>query len=388
MQKPEMRVTVKQNGNRVAVSVNDDVISYEVLGMDLPEITNWAFCVWHVLPAAMRRGATIRITGPVDGATIAAAQRYSETWELWSPYKHRAVKIIAEAEPPPAPSGRRTDLYLYSGGLDSADMLVQHSNKDTIGVALTARGFDYTVDDHKFDELAKKVAPFLEEFNFQNVVVKTNAIRYAKVHASYPVRLVGLANLFSGLFERAAYAADFDWAQDIAVAPWSCNHVTNSYWKTSDMEVRALCDDRTRAAKVSSIVKSEVALQSLSFCSNRAVHPDNCGKCKKCLRMKVMLRAMTGAVPDIFRDSRFCKDMVDSIDLQNTLERAFFIDLMQKAEAVGILGQFPELRKHFESEFGENPGYRPPPWVRRVPPFLKNFLPTGLKARLARYFSA
>ena len=388
MQKREMRVAVQQNGNHISVSVDDDVISYEVQGIDLPEITNWAFCLWHVLPAAMRRGASIHVSGPVDHATIAAAQRYSETWELWSPYKHRAVKVTAEGEPPRAAPGRRKDLYLFSGGLDSADMLVRHSDSESTGVALTARGFDYAVDDSKFNELAKKVAPFLQKYNFEHVIVKTNAIRYAKVHASYPVRLVGLANLFSGLFEQAAYAADFDWAQDIAVAPWSCNHVTNSYWKTSDMEVRALCDDRTRAEKVSNVAECDVALRSLSFCSNREVHPENCGSCKKCLRMKVMLRAMTGEVPEIFKEMSFNDEMVASIDLRNTLERAFFIDLLQKTRAANLLDQFPAMEKHFSAEFGATPGYRPPSWTGFFPGFLKAFVPSIIKQNIAKVLSA
>ena len=42
MQKPEMRVTVKRNGNRVAVSLNEHIISCEVDGVNLNESTDWA----------------------------------------------------------------------------------------------------------------------------------------------------------------------------------------------------------------------------------------------------------------------------------------------------------------------------------------------------------
>src|SRR5262249_35869454 len=135
--KESIVLDVKQNGDRVDVVGGPRDLFYKIEGIDLAPIENWGFCVWHMLAWAMRRGASIHVAGPVDQGTLASAQQFTRTWELWNPRHFRFVRVTSETTAPAPKSERRADLVLYSGGLDSTDMLLRIGRRPEPGLALT-----------------------------------------------------------------------------------------------------------------------------------------------------------------------------------------------------------------------------------------------------------
>lgn len=349
------RLRVHQDGNRVTVEGGPTRIDYEVQGLELPVLDNLAFCVWHFLSPALLTGSPIEVDGPVDSGTLAAAERFSRTWELWDPRRFREVRISARSRPSaPAPARRKDPLVLFSGGVDSTHMLLQLGRQATRGVALTAHGYDYNAGEAEhFDRLRAKVKPLLDKLNYDQVVVRTNAKVIAHGVQSYALRLAGAAALFSGLFERALFAADFSTEQDMLAVPWGLNHVTNRYFRTDDFVMEPRCEDVTRAEKVALLARDDTALAALSFCPDRAVAPRNCGRCKKCIRTKVMFMAETGALPPIFEDMSFHLGYVRTLFAAGRKEEAFFIDLYQRARAAGTLARVPGLAEQFAKRYGE-----------------------------------
>ncbi|NGP18515.1 hypothetical protein [Devosia aurantiaca] len=322
-----LTIKVQQNGNNATVTVANKVIDYEVEGLVLPELTNHAFAVWHVLPAAMTSGAVIEVDGPVDPGTRRAAQKFSETWELWRPGQFKRVQVEAQRNAPPASPGRRRDLAMYSGGLDSSHMLLRLGRRPQRACALTVQGLDYGVDAGKsFNSLKKKIEPFLEHLNYDQVVVRTNATAItASGRHSYALRLMGAASILSGVFEEGHFAADCTHAQDMLTFPFGLNHITNKYFETDDIVLRPLEEDVTRSEKVALVATEPIALNAISFCPDRSVAPYNCGQCEKCVRTKMMFMVETGAIPPIFVDTSFNAHTLDTLKLDDSKVALFLL---------------------------------------------------------------
>jgi hypothetical protein len=129
--------------------------------------------------------------------------------------------------------------------------------------------------------------------------------------------------------------------------PWGLNHVTNRYLKGTNFQLEPRCENHTRANKAGSVALNPLALKAVSFCKRREVRPDNCGTCTKCVRTKVMFAATLGYQPDIFLDPTFDEDTVNSINLDDKNEQAFFVDLCQIARSRGTIGLVPGLADRF-----------------------------------------
>jgi hypothetical protein len=179
MMRDSIVLSVRQNRNRVEIVGGPRDLFYEIEGLDLPPVENWGFCVWHPLCWAMRRGASIHVAGPVDEGTISSAQQFTRIWELWNPRRFRFVKVTSDGAPPTPKVDRRTDLVIFSGGLDSTDMLLRIGRRPNPGVALTVQGFDYGLLGSGFEALLAKTTPLLGDLNYGQAVVRTNAILVA-----------------------------------------------------------------------------------------------------------------------------------------------------------------------------------------------------------------
>ena len=131
---------ISQNGNVIDLSGGNMSISYSVNGVELPELTDMSFAVWHLLPLAMRSGSTIHIDGPVDPLTCENAERMSRTWEMWRPADFKAVKVTALA-PLPRSGNRQDEVFMFSGGVDSSYMLLTRGRRQTPGDVFKSAGF-------------------------------------------------------------------------------------------------------------------------------------------------------------------------------------------------------------------------------------------------------
>jgi len=337
---------VVQTGNRVELAGWEEPIFYEVSGVDLPPLTNYAFAVWHILPKALAEHFDFTIDGPVDAETLANATRMARTWELWQPRVFRAATVRATVTPPPPPPGRMSELTLYSAGIDSTHMLLSRGRLDRPGSALTIHGMDYSHETQRpFDELLEITGPLLTRLNYRRIFVRSNAIRLAHGFHGWGMLLAGHAFLLSGLFGSALFAADSTWEEDMAIFPWGSNHVTDRYFSGYDFHLRPQHDTVTRSEKVAAIAAVPDALRSVSFCKDRSVRPYNCGVCTKCVRTKVMFLLMTGAIPSIFHNNSYSERLLEVLPLNDRSETSFLVDVYQRARDSGRLELVPGLEQ-------------------------------------------
>jgi len=338
-----MRVSVKQSGNAVEVSGYGEPIIFEVEGLDLRPIHDHTFAAWLMLPWAMKTGETIEVDGSVDTLAIKNIMRFSKAWELWEPKKFHPVEVIAASEA--LITEKTEDFVFYSGGLDSTDMLLSLGKQAQTTTALTVQGFDYSPSSmDQFSRLREQVAPLLEELNYKQATLKVS--RKSGGYHSWALQLASAGFLFSEHFRKGLFASDYNWEQDMIAFPWGLNHTTNRYLKGENFQLEAQCEDRSRAMKARTVAEHPIAIKAASFCKRREFRPKNCGTCTKCLRTKAMF-AVLDEKPDIFIDGSYDPSFIQSIDLSNKIERAFFIDLCQIAREGGTLDRIPEMQAMF-----------------------------------------
>ncbi|RIA00708.1 hypothetical protein D1122_03405 [Cereibacter sphaeroides] len=334
---------ISQTGNRIELSGGNRSISYAIAGVDLPELTDMSFAVWHMLPLAMKSGTDLHVDGPVDPLTCENAERMARTWELWRPQDFGAVKVTAL----PGGSrrtGRGEDLVMFSGGVDSTYMLLERGRRPEPAAALTVQGMEYGHGaDAQFQRSLRHSQPLLDALNYRRITVTSDLRQSVKGYHTYASVIAGYAFLFGDLFKAGLFAADLSWEQDLLLFPWSLNHVTNRYFISGDFACRALNDDVTRAQKVEAIAGSPVALSSVSFCIDKSIRPQNCGRCRKCVRTKAMFAGLTGAVPEgVFLDPG--PPRITRADMLGD-ERAFIFDLYQRIRERGRLDAVPGLQE-------------------------------------------
>jgi hypothetical protein len=358
---------VEQNANRVVlIDPKGPSTTYHVEGVELPELTDHSFAVWHALPATMLRGEEdIVIDGPIDPVAAANAETLSRIWAMWMPMHFRPLRLVSGARTIAPSRGARERLLFFSGGVDSTYRLISQPRLPK-AYALTIHGMDYRPDDEaRFRALLEKTQPLLEEWNGHRVTIRTDVTKYGNATVFHGFTLAGCAMLLSDLFETAELSADHTWEQDLMAGPSGTNHVTNRYLRGSDWRLESVSGDVTRTEKVAAIAKNETACRSISFCTDKTVRPHNCGRCAKCLRTKAMFMVTSGIVPPIFLDAAFAPSMLDRIDLRSRNEQAFYADIYLSALANGTEHVVQRLGQRFRAAH-DNPLARLERFARRV----------------------
>ena len=130
--------------------------------------------------------------------------------------------------------------------------------------------------------------------------------------------------------------------------PWGTNHVTNRYFSGSDWALKTVTSDFSRTEKIEAIAASKMACDAISFCTDSKSRPDNCGRCAKCVRTKLMFLIATDSIPPIFTDNTYHPSMLGRIDVKKRKERAFFADIYAQAVARGREQHVPGLGAKLE----------------------------------------
>jgi hypothetical protein len=380
-----LEASVTHYGNRVNVRLGTDQFFYEVEGIDLPPIVDHSFLLWHLAAYGLEMRYDVHLAGRVDPVVLANVRRMVRTWAMWQPGNLPRINVTVDEEVVPTAAGTSETATVFSGGLDATYMLLRRGRLKHPGTAVTMQGMDYELaPGDQFKELLAKTAPLLEHLNYRQVVIRSDATRKLSYNFhSYAMAIAGNVWLLSGLFGGAEMAADFSLEQDLITFPWAGNGVTSRYYEGSSFRMETRDLDVTRAEKAAIVATDPIALNSVAFCSNERVRPKNCGKCMKCLRTKAMFVVTIGEVPDIFIDRSFDPDAWSKIELNDSNEVAFFLDIYETARDKGSVP--PELQAAYEARFPVQSMYRdrwPKDWVRRIlgrPPKMKWRRPIDLR---------
>jgi len=364
---------VRREADQVIVEGDGDCFTFESSRLDLYDDRIAAFAAWILLPVVMRKRKDLHILGNGDLETVANAEALSRVWAMWMPSLFRKVKVSFESYEPVEREVSDTDLLLYSGGVDSTyNLLIRHEAglKQSL---LTLHGLDYKADDfERFADMISKTDPFCKRLNCERLFLRVDAYaEYKKygVNAAIGHGFVLASGLFlmSGEFRDGVISSDFSREQEYIAFPWGTNSVTNPYFKSEGFALKTANLEVTRAQKMELLTTNKDALDALIFCGRKAARPNNCGVCSKCMRTKAMFLAATGEIPDIFLNREMSENLIEGVDLSKRSEKAFFVDMMEMAEAKGRSSMIPGLEsciQKLNSPLPSVSGWKG--WIRRV----------------------
>ncbi|MBY0561627.1 hypothetical protein [Hyphomicrobium sp.] len=323
------------------------------------------FAAWYFLPVGMRLNTPLRINGRGTPETVANFRRISEIWQSWLPGHFYATDvsfaelISRQTEVSHQNPGR--DLLYFSGGLDAAYTALARLRDGRRPDLLTIHGMDYSLSDKTaFQALLDKTQAFAEELSDTRIVVKSDAyalynelkVNLKRHHLSHIFALSGAGFYHSGAYQNLILAADERLDGQFLHFPWGSNSATDHLFDDGWTKLVTADDDLTRSEKLELILKSKTALDSLAFCWNRKIQPENCGVCQKCLRTKMTFLAATGAVPGIFKDQSIPSDWARRLRYRDPAGFHAVQEIFNSALALGHARTIPNFNKTYEEVFG------------------------------------
>ncbi|CAA2139188.1 hypothetical protein [Hyphomicrobium sp. ghe19] len=323
------------------------------------------FAAWYFLPVGMRLNAALRIEGRGTRQTVANFRRISEIWQSWLPGHFYATDVsFAELNSRPTDVSHQNpgrDLLYFSGGLDAAYTALARLRDGRRQDLLTIHGMDYSLSDTAgFEALLGKTRAFAEELSDTRIVVKTDAyalynklkVNLKRHHLSHVFALAGAGFFHSSTYQNLILAADERLDGQFLHFPWGTNSATDHLFDDGRTKLITADDNLTRSEKLELILNSKTALNSLAFCWNRKIQPENCGHCRKCLLTKMMFLAATGSVPDIFQNQSIPSDWATRLRYRDPAGFHAVQEIFNSALALGHTRKIPNFTKTYEDVFG------------------------------------
>lgn len=245
------------------------------------------------LPPAMVTAGALRLEAPVSPRLLAAAapiQEILSTWcELFRPVEVRA-RTYEPTRAASQPPGRGVAAF-FSAGVDSFHTVLREVDRITHLVFL--RGFDIPHADPGVVDAASATArtvaaalgkPLIEVetdvHDFCDPIVEWK--RY------FVAVLAAVGHLLTDRLERVLIPSEHSYADPV---PWGGNPLLDPLWSSEALEVEHDGAAWRRVEKVADIASSELAMEHLRVCWMNSDGDYNCGRCEKCLRTMISLRA-------------------------------------------------------------------------------------------------
>ena len=288
---------------------------------------------------AMRRGEDLRIDAPVSPRLLAAAEEVQTIYRSWAPSLRRA-EVTAEngslpRNPPPGFG------CFFSRGVDSMFSAAAERPERFTHLVFIA-DLDPINDDGTRAEEIRQARAAAELLGKPLVVAGTNLRRMADRVVDWADLLgAGLSAVgmcLDGGIGRVLIPAGSNWA---TLGPSGSNPVLDHLFSTESLAVEHAGMGLDRHEKVAWLAERRPELLPYLKVCYRENRPDNCGRCRKCLRTMVALEAAgaleraSGFPSEI--DVRLIRDM----RLPDLTLRLFWL---HTAEALHSAGRLPEVR--------------------------------------------
>lgn len=281
---------------RTKVSGNEAFLTWK--GMELfwesdepfsPQTNDWA--LFAAVPYALWHGRDLEISGVVSRSALFNASHLAHYWCQRLPHRFKPISITAEKICGDVRQGRGVSLC-YSGGVDANFALFQACSSEAVprpDELLFIHGFDYSLDDPNY-ELA--LHQMRGEVELPVRRVKTNWRENLGQDAFVFFFTSGLATILhlSGARD-GLFAADLDFLADHVIEPWGSNAVVNRMLGGGSTNVIPIGEGHTRIEKMAQLASLDW-LKRLKVCYQKRASAENCGRCGKCQRTMLQLRAI------------------------------------------------------------------------------------------------
>jgi hypothetical protein len=308
-----------------------------------------------LLPA-MRSGGRLRIEQPVSARLLANLPRIQEMF-LANSTRFRPLEVVAETRDPPSRPSDGGVACFFSGGVDSTYSVLSH--RDEITHLIFVHGFDVPLSDRRLRALVTDgIHRAAAEFGLPLIEVETDLRSFSDRFVAWDTEYFGAALASVALFLAPRFRKIY------IASSFAPGHVDFSasmpeldpLWQNESIEL--VQDTQVkRLEKVALITASSAGTDWLRVCwENRRSHY-NCGRCRKCLGVQLLLRLCGSLDGYKVFPGGFDLERLSRLPLTYSYLDPFMYDYLEAAEAVGDHEVAEAIRKTLK---------RATPWQRRI----------------------
>ncbi len=248
------------------------------------------FLAATLLPA-MKLGQPMEVSGTVSPKLLGATQTIQDIFHKWFPSEFQKIQVQAVPGVRDAVC-RGTEVgAFFSGGVDSFYTFLKH--QDEISKIILIHGFNRYYSETLRDRVTKEMRRVARDIGKPLIEVETNIRELSDQYADYTNHYVGsmLASvglLLSPQFKKIYIPATNSYEY---LEPEGTHPLLDPLWSTENMAFEHDGCEAYRVEKIARIAQSDVALRSLRVCFENGDDPHNCGRCEKCIRTMVGLKA-------------------------------------------------------------------------------------------------
>jgi len=244
------------------------------------------------LPVAMNSKSKLVLDGTVDDTAYRGACKARTLLTHWFRELHESE--IETDGVQRSPSGVSGVGCFFSGGVDSYYTVLEEL--DRITHLIFVHGFDIETQD---DALAEKAIESARDAAYllgkDLIVVRTNLRSMSdKMGCDWPRRYVGAALAHIGLLlsphVSTVIIPSSHHVDDLM--PHGTHPALDPLWSSASVKLEHHGIEATRTQRVRRISKSDVAMSHLRVCWENRDGAFNCGRCEKCVRTMISLRAV------------------------------------------------------------------------------------------------
>lgn len=299
-----LHAKIERRQSRLEIRFDDQVLFFEKDCGEPAFSDHDDFAVWALLPMAMESGRNLKIESAVHEETIRAAEKICHIWHLWMPPHFLPVHVdAAQVMKTSGDSPERTQgaLLALSGGIDSTYALLRHKEALNITRTLTVHGFDIPLDKRSlFRDLAAKAQGISRKAGVSNLVLRTNVRNWvSRWEPMHMLPLTAALTVFNDCFTQLLASSSYTLEKSFLMHPWGTNFVTDSLLTAGGWGVDVLDSTVDRIEKVQYILDYKDYLPFITVCyKNKS--SGNCGKCMKCILVKLYMHAFQDDVSALF----------------------------------------------------------------------------------------
>jgi hypothetical protein len=250
---------------------------------------------------AAAAGDDLVVEGPVTAALLENLDEYLQIWSSWRPDLYRRVEIRPAEQVTVRAPATSSAVMGFSGGVDASFALAAHVDaavgrlSRTIGRGVLVLGWDIKPGDEQGARRAEAaVRHSLSHYGVQTSVISTNwQQEYCRAwFMSFTSGLMGVLHTLSDEHGCAVHATDRSYSEELRIGPYGSHMMVNHLLGHPGFPLISTGGTHSRIDRLAYLEHHPQLLANLRVCYQADAGGANCGRCEKCVRTQLEMRAV------------------------------------------------------------------------------------------------
>jgi 7-cyano-7-deazaguanine synthase in queuosine biosynthesis len=278
------------------------------------------------MPWAMRRGLALEVDGEVSPQLLRNLEFVQDILCKWHGDFHR-ISVTAGKSASATPLPRAGTAAFFSGGVDSFYTALKH--REEISSLLLVHGFDIELENAALRALVSdRIGRAAAALGKPLIEIETNGRSLTDPHVRWDIHqfgpaLAGVAVAASGLAGRILIPASESYDH---LDPCGSHPLLDPLWGTERAVLVHDGAEASRIEKVRAIAGFDAALELLRVCWENPEGAYNCGRCEKCVRTMLNLKAAGALDRCSAFDAPLDLESVSRVEIPMDLMAYHFVD--------------------------------------------------------------